>query len=40
MNITKMIEIAKEVSLIREVQANREAERKMKKKASFLEAAL
>ena len=40
MTITQLIEIANKVYLNREVQANREAERGMKKKASLLAAAL
>ena len=36
MNITQLIEIANKVYLNREVQDDREAERKIKKKASLL----
>ena len=39
-NITQLIKIANKVYLNREVQADREAERKMKKKTSLLAAAL
>ena len=40
MNITQLIEIANKPYMNREVQADREAERKMKKKASLLATAL
>ncbi|VFV29156.1 Hypothetical predicted protein, partial [Lynx pardinus] len=40
MNITQLIEVANKVFMNREVAANREAERGLKKKATFLAAAL
>ena len=40
MNLTPLIKIANKVYLNREVQADREAERKMKKKGRLLVAAL